>query len=362
MKARHPHPRRSLYRKRSSKTGQPPGTLIYLGDRAEAPARMSLLDYHEGGHTERAITAADQCAPFRESRSVTWINVDGLSSPKTIEELGRVMGFHSLVLEDILNTDQRPKFEDYGDYLFVVAKMLEFDATSGHIRPEHLCLILGGNYVVSLQEVPGDPFEPVRTRIRSGVGRIRKSGPDYLLYALLDMTVDQYFVVLDRLGDRIEQLDHLILSSESPRIMAEMHDLKREVLFLRKSVLPLREVVSALRHSESPLVNEGTAPFLRDLHDHIVQVGDRIETYRDLLSGMLDLYLSTVSNRTNTVMKIIAVFSSVFLPLTFITGLFGMNFDFMPLLHSRTGFTVVLLAMVAVVVAMLALFRWRRLI
>lgn len=362
MKIRHPHSRRSLYRKRGEKVGLPPGSLVYLGDRADAPVRMSLLDYQEGGHTERAVSAPAQCAPFREARSVTWINVDGLSSPQTVEELGRVMGFHSLVLEDILNTDQRPKFEDYGEYLFLVAKMLEFDPASGHVRPEHLCLILGGNYVVTLQETPGDPFEPVRSRIRTGAGRIRKSGADYLLYALLDMTVDQYFVVLDRLGDRIEQLDQLILGTESPRIMAEMHDLKREVLFLRKNVLPLREVVSALRHSESALLAESTAPFLRDLHDHIVQVVDRIETYRDLLSGMLDLYLSTVSNRTNTVMKIIAVFSSVFLPLTFITGLFGMNFDFMPLLHSRGGFAAVLIAMVVVVVALLALFRWRRLI
>lgn len=362
MKQKTPHARRALYRKRTEKAGLPPGSLVYLGDRGEVPVRMTLMDYQEHGHTERAVTAPAQCAPFREARSITWINVDGLSRPEVLEQLGQVMGFHSLVLEDILNTDQRPKFEDYGDYLFVVAKMLEFDAASGQIRPEHLCLILGSNYVVSLQEVPGDPFEPVRARIRNGAGRIRKSGADYLLYALLDMTVDQYFVALDRLGDRIEQLDQLILTTESPRIMAEMHDLKREVLFLRKNVLPLREVVSGLRHSESALITDATSPFLRDLQDHVVQVGDRIETYRDLLSSMLDLYLSSVSNRTNTVMKIIAVFSSIFLPLTFITGLFGMNFDFMPLLHSRGGFSFVLIGMVVVVVGMLALFRWRRLI
>lgn len=362
MKQKIPPHRRALYRKRGEKSGLPPGSLVYLGDRKDAAVRMTLMDYDESSHTEQAIAAPLECEPFRDAQSITWINVDGLSHPAPLEELGRVMRFHSLVMEDVLNTDQRPKCEDYGDYLFVVAKMLEIDAGSTQVRPEHLCLILGKNYVVSLQEVPGDPFEPVRARIRSGAGRIRKSGADYLLYALLDVAVDQYFVVLDRLGDRIEQLDHLIMTTQSPRIMGEMHALKREILFLRKNVLPLREVVSTLRHSESELIADATYPFLRDLHDHVVQVGDRIETYRDLLAGMLDLYLSNVSNRTNTVMKIIAVFSSVFLPLTFITGLFGMNFDFMPLLHSPSGFGIVLVSMVVVVIAMLAVFRWRRLI
>ncbi len=352
--------RRALYRQRSEKSGLPPGSLVYVGDRGGSSVRMTLLDYSDTGYTERLIAAPDECAPFRQSQSITWINVDGLSVPKTLEGLGGAMGFHNLVLEDILNTEQRPKFEDYGDYVFVVAKMLEFNTDAGHVKPEHLALVLGRNFLVSFQEVAGDPFEPVRARIRTGAGKTRKLGADYLLYSLLDVTVDQYFVVLDRLGERIEQLDQLILSSESPRIMGEMHALKREILFLRKNVVPLREVVNTLRHSDSALIDEATRPFLRDLHDHIVQVVDRIETYRDLLSSMLDLYLSSVSNRTNTVLKIVAVFSSVFLPLTFMTGIFGMNFEFMPLLHSPKGFVVIVTSMVAIVVVMLAIFRWRR--
>jgi len=352
--------RQALYRKRSEKAGLPPGSLVYVGDRAGSSVRITLLDYHGAGYTERLISVPSECAPFRDAKSTTWINVDGLSNAKTLEAIGQVMGFHNLVVEDILNTEQRPKFEDYGDYLFLVAKTLEPVSDSSQVRVEHLALVLGPNYVVSFQEVPGDPFEPVRGRIRTGAGKTRKLGADYLLYSLLDVTVDQYFVVLDRLGDRIEQLDQMILASESSRIVEELHALKREILFLRKTTLPLREVVNALRNSESPLLQESTTPFLRDLHDHIVQVGDRIETYRDLLSSMLDLYLTTVSNRTNTVMKIVAVFSSVFLPLTFITGIFGMNFEFMPLLHSPSGFGLIVVSMFAVVVVMLAIFRWRR--
>lgn len=352
--------RQVLYRRRSGKSGLPPGSLVYVGDRGESSVRVTLLDYGEEGYTERLIASPSECAPFRETNTITWINVDGLSAPKTMEALGGAMGFHNLVLEDILNTEQQPKFEDYEDYIFLVAKMLEFDAGTGHVKAEHLALVLGRNSLVSFQEIPGDPFEPIRARIRSGAGKIRKTGADYLLYTLLDVTVDQYFVVLDRMGDRIEQLDEMILNTVSARIMGELHALKRELLFLRKTVLPLREVVSSLRQSDSPLLTDATAPYLRDLHDHIVQVGDRIETYRDLLSSMLDLYLSSVSNRTNTVMKIVAVFSSIFLPLTFITGLFGMNFEFMPLLDSPKGFAVIVLSMAAIVAIMLVVFRWRR--
>ncbi|MFN0314585.1 MAG: magnesium/cobalt transporter CorA [Burkholderiales bacterium] len=349
-----------LYRKRTGKAGQAPGSLTYVGDRAGSSTRVTLMDYREDGYTERLITSPSECVPFRDSKSVTWINVDGLSNPKVLEALGQAMGLHNLVLEDILNTDQRPKFEDYGGYLFLVAKMLEADPTTSRVQSEHLALVLGPGFVVSFQEIPGDPFEPVRGRIRSGSGKTRKMGADYLLYSLLDVTVDQYFAVLDRLGERIEALDDLMLRSESPRIMEDLHGLKRELLFLRKTVFPLREVVNALRHSSSALINEDSAPFLRDLHDHSVQIGDRIETYRDLLSSMLDLHLSTMTNRTNTVMKIVAVFSSIFLPLTFITGIFGMNFEFMPLLHSPGGFGVIVAGMVGIVTVMLAIFRWRR--
>jgi magnesium transporter len=352
--------RRTLYRSRNVKAGLPPESLVYVGDRAEGKVRMTLLDYTEDSFSERTMVAPAECAPFRDSKSVTWVNVDGLSNPQILESLGKIMGFHSLVLEDILNTDQRAKFEDYGSYIFLVAKMLEFDPAAGQVHPEHLALVLGPNFLMSFQEIPGDPFEPVRARIRTGAGKTRKLGADYLLYALLDVTIDQYFVVLDKLGDRVEELDQQVLTSQSADIMEEMHALKREILFLRRHIAPLRDVVSALRQTDSVLVKDATVPFFRDLHDHLVQISDRIDTYRDLLSGMLDLYLSSVGHRTTTVMKIIAVFSSIFLPLTFITGLFGMNFEFMPLLHSPSGFLIALISMVSIVVIMLGIFRLQR--
>ena len=328
-----------------------------------APAgvpRVTLIDYTEQQFTERAVTQADQCLPFRRSDSVTWVNVDGLQDPQLLEQLAKVMGFHALTLEDILNTDIRPKIEDYGDYIYVVAKMLDVDRDSEQIRVDQLSLVLGSNYVLSVQEEVGDPFEPVRKRIRNSAGRIRRTGADYLAYALLDLVVDQYFTVTDWMSERIEALDELIAAEERGDLMQRLYALKRAVIFLRKSILPLREVVSTLRNLETDLIRESTRPYLRDLYDHLAQVNDRIETCRDLLSGMQDVHLSTLSHRTNTVMKIVAVFSSIFLPLTFITGVFGMNFEFMPLIHRPWGFALSVIAMLGVLFGMLWFFRYKR--
>jgi len=327
---------------------------------ATATPQVTLIDYTEQQFTERAVTHADQCLPFRHADSVTWVNVDGLQDPKLLEQLAKVMGFHALTLEDILNTDIRPKIEDYGDYIYVVAKMLEVDRASEQIRVDQLSLVLGSNYVLSVQEEAGDPFEPVRNRIRNSAGRIRRAGADYLAYALLDLVVDQYFTVTDWIGERIEVLDEFIVADEGGDLMQRLYALKRAVIFLRKSILPLREVVSTLRNLETDLVRDSTQPYLRDLHDHVVQVSDRIDTCRDLLSSLQDVHLSTLSHRTNTVMKIVAVFSSVFLPLTFITGVFGMNFEFMPLIHRHWGFALSVSAMLGVVFAMLWFFRYKR--
>jgi magnesium transporter len=324
------------------------------------PPRVTLIDYTEKDLTERLVQSAGECLPFRRANSVTWVNVDGLQDPKLLEQLAQVMGFHTLTLEDILNTDIRPKIEDYGDYIFVVAKMLEVDREAAVIRIDQLSLVLGDSYVLSVQEEAGDPFEPVRNRIRNAAGRIRRSGPDYLAYALLDLIVDQYFSVTDWMSERIEVLDEQIVAEDRGDLMQDLYALKREVIFLRKSILPLRDVASTLRNLESALIHDSTQPYLRDLYDHVVQVSDRIDTARELLSGLQDVQLSTVSNRTNTVMKIVAVFSSIFLPLTFITGVFGMNFEFMPLIHRPWGFALSVFAMLAIVFGMLWFFRWKK--
>jgi magnesium transporter len=327
---------------------------------AAVPARTHLIDYDEAGVTERAGVDPAECAAFRNRPTVTWVNVDGLQDRARIEQIAHALGLHPLTLEDILNTDQRLKMEDYGDYIYVVAKMLEVDRAKGRIVVDQLSLILGQGYVLSVQERPGDPFDPVRARIRSGAGRIRKSGPDYLAYALLDVTVDHYFEIVDWIGERIEQLDEQMAGDERPDTLRALHQLKREIIYLRRMVNPLRDVVASLRHAETDKIKPSTTPYLRDLYDHLVQLSERVDTYRDLLSGVQDMYLTRLSNRTNTVMKIVAVFSSIFLPLNFITGVFGMNFEFMPLLHAHWGVLAALGFMLVVSAGMMWFFRRKR--
>jgi len=324
-----------------------------------AQPKITLIDYNPSAFTEREVADPAECLPYRQADSVTWVNVDGIGNPQVIRELAQVMGFHALTVEDMLNTDQRPKAEDYGEYIYVVAKMLDVDA-GGSITIEQLSLVIGHNYVISIQEAPGDPFEPVRERIRHGLGRIRATGADYLATRLLGVIVERSFAVTDRLGERIEQLDDLIAGRERPEVLRGLYQTKREIIYLRKAVTPLREVVAALWHSESALIREATVPYLRDLYDHVVQAAERVDTSRDLLASVQDLYLTRISNRTNTVMKIVAVFSSIFMPLTFITGIFGMNFEFMPLIHKPWGFALSAGTMLVIVGAMLWYFRRRR--
>ncbi|MCC7548973.1 MAG: magnesium/cobalt transporter CorA [Burkholderiales bacterium] len=324
------------------------------------PTRIHVIDYDESHVAERVIDDVPELAALSGSPSIAWINVEGLSDRPRIEALARTVRLHTLTLEDILNGDLRPKLEDYGDYLFVTAKMLEVDQVSQRIVVDQLSLVLGASFVISAQEHPGDPFDPVRSRIRTAAGRIRRSGPDYLVYALLDLTVDQYFAVVDWIGDRIEHLDEQMAGNERPELLRVLYQLKRDLIFLRRAVNPLRDVVAGLRHAETDKIRESTTPYLRDLFEHLVQVSERIDTYRDLLAGVQDMYVSRMSNRTNTVMKIIAVFSSIFLPLNFITGVFGMNFEFMPLLHSHWGVLAAFGCMLVVVLVMLGYFRRRR--
>jgi magnesium transporter len=352
--------KRKLHRGRGPRPAPktPPAPASPKAARAPRP-RITLFDYNASGFTEREVADPSECLPYRQADSITWVNVDGMGDPELIRELAQVMGFHALTVEDILNMDQRPKAEDYGDYLYVAVKMLDLDP-AGEITIEQLSLVIGPNYVISIQEEPGDPFEPVRARIRNGVGRIRALGADYLAYRLLSVIVDRYFSVTDRLSERIEELDELVAGRERPDVLRAMYQTKRDIIYLRKAVTPLREVVATLWHSESNIVQDATVPYLRDLYDHVVQAADRVDTSRDLLASVQDLYLTRLSNRTSTVMKIIAVFSSIFLPLTFITGIFGMNFEFMPLIHKPWGFGISAGAMLLIVGGMLWYFRRKR--
>jgi len=346
--------------KASKKVGLPPGTLVHVGERKTEKTRITIIDYDEAQFQEKEAKTIEECFPFKDKPTVTWINIDGIHEVDIVEKIGKHFGIHPLILEDIVHTGQRPKMEDFDDYIFVVLKMLYYDERESRIKVEQVSLILGSNFVISFQEQAGDVFNPIRERIRNAKGRIRKTGADYLAYALTDAIVDSYFIILEKIGESIEDMEEELVTNPTPETLQSIHTLKREMIFLRKSVWPLREVISGLERAESSLIHESTGIYLRDVYDHTIQVIDTIETFRDMISGMLDIYLSSVSNKMNEVMKVLTIFAAIFIPLTFIAGVYGMNFEFMPELKVRWGYFVVLSLMVAVGVVMLFYFKRKK--
>jgi magnesium transporter len=349
-----------LTRKRTKKTGLPSGSLVYTGERKDEKVSIHVIDYDEQNVTEEELASVAACIPYRNKPTATWINVEGVHDAATLERFGECFGLHRLVMEDIMNTDQRPKLEDYGEYLYIVLKML-LAGKNGEIQTEQVSIVLGGTFVLSFQEgVEGDVFNIIRDRIRTGKGRLRKTGPDYLAYSLTDAIVDNYFVILEKLGDRIESLETELIENPGQKTVHKIYQLKRELIFLHNAVWPLREVVSALGKHESSLVSETTVPYIRDVYDHVIHVIDSIDIYREMISGMLDMYLSSVSNRLNEVMKVLTVIATIFMPLTFVAGLYGMNFKNMPELDWRYGYPVVLGIMAVIAGIMLYYFKRKK--
>ena len=349
-----------IIQKRSKKIGLPPGTPVHVGEKKIGRARITIIDYDEGQFQEKEAKTIEECFPFKDKPTVTWINIDGIDQVDVIEKMGNHFNIHPLVLEDIVNTGQRPKMEDFVDYIFIVLKMLYYNEKGMEIKAEQVSVILGSNFVISFQESEGDVFDPIRERIRRDRGRIRKMGADYLAYSLIDNIVDNYFTILEKLGEKIEDIEDELITNPALETLQNIHSLKREMIFLRKSVWPLREVISRLERWESPLINKSLDIYLRDVYDHTIQVVDSIETFRDMLSGLLDIYLSSVSNRMNEIMKVLTIIATIAIPLTVITGLYGMNFQFMPELQWRWGYPSVLLAMLTLGVLMIIYFRRKK--
>jgi magnesium transporter len=347
-------------KKASRKPGLAPGTLVHVGEKKIEKVRIRTIDYDETTLEERELEAIDDCLPYIDKPTVTWINIDGLHDVDVIEKIGKNFGLHPLVLEDILHTDQRPKLEDFDDYVFIIAKMLSYDEEEHQLKTEQFSLILGPNYVITFQERVGDVFEPVRERLRKGKGRIRKRPPDYLAYALIDAVVDHYFFVLEKIGERVESLEEELMTNPTTETLQIIHHLKRELISMRKSVWPLRELIGSLERGESRLFEEKTTVFLRDVYDHTIQVIDTVETLRDMVSGMLDVYLSSVSNRMNEVMKVLTIIATIFIPMTFIAGIYGMNFEFMPELKWHYGYHLVWVIIIAIAIIMLFYFRRKK--
>ena len=349
-----------LIKKRSKKSGLPPGSLIHIGERKVETPKISIMDYDETQFHEEKPQAIDKCFVFKDKPTVTWVNIDGLHQTEMLEKLGDCYGFHPLVLEDILNTDQRPKMEDYGEYVYIVLRSLEYNHQKDEIESDQISIILGQNFVFSFQEKEGDTFDPLRERIRTGKGRIKKMGADYLAYTLMDSIVDNYFIILEKQGEKIELLEEQLVTSPTPETLQTIHDLKREMIFLRKAVWPLREVVGSLERGESSLVQASTRIYLRDLYDHIIQVIDNVETFRDMIAGILDIYLSSVSNRLNSVMKVLTIIATIFMPLTFLAGIYGMNFKYMPELEWRWGYPLIWTIMMGTGIFMLVYFKKKK--
>ncbi|WP_287588788.1 magnesium/cobalt transporter CorA [Candidatus Borrarchaeum sp.] len=345
-------------RKRSKKAGLPPGTPVHVGEKRVEKIKISYFDYDETQFQEKEVKTIEECFPFKDTPTVTWINIDGIHEVEIIEKLGNHFEIHPLILEDILNTEQRPKIDDFESYIFVVLKMLYYE--ENEIKIEQISLILGSNFVISFQEQPTDVFDPIRERIRNLVGRIRKQGSDYLAYTLLDTIVDNYFIILEKVGETIEFLEEELVENPTSETLHQLHKLKREMIALRKSVWPLREVISRLERLENPLIRESTDIYLRDVYDHTIQVIDAVETYRDMLSGMFDIYLSSISNKMNEVMKVLTIIATIFIPLTLIAGIYGMNFKLMPELEWQFGYPFTLLMMFALGLVMTIYFRMKK--
>lgn len=344
----------------SKKAGLPPGTLVHIGKRRVEKVKITLIDYDEKQFQEREVKTVEECFPFKDTPTVTWINIDGIHDVDLIEKLGTHFDLHPLILEDIVNTEQRPKMEDMGDYIFTVLKMLDYDEKKDEISSEQVSLVLGSNFVISFHESERATLNPVRERIGKSKGRIRKMGADYLTYAIIDCIVDNYFAILEKIGEVIEDIEKDLVKTPTTETLQSIHKLKGEIISLRKATWPLREIVSGLERAETPLIRKTTRIYLRDIYDHTIQVIDSVESHRDIVSGMLDIYLSSLSNRMNEVMKVLTIFAAIFIPLTFVAGVYGMNFAFMPELNWRWGYPIALIIMVLAASAMLVYFKRKK--
>jgi magnesium transporter len=340
--------------------GTSPGTLVPAPEKKSAKSRITLIAYDQDHYLKKEIESIEEALPLKDSPSVTWINIDGLHDIALIESIGRQFGIHPLTQEDIVNLGQRPKAEDFDDYIYIVFKMLSYRDGTDQIESEQVSLILGSNFLISFQEVPGDVMAPVRERIEKGKGRIRKAGCGYLAYALIDSVVDHYFLVLEAFGEKIEALEAELLSDPTPNSLQHLYAMKRDVIFFRKQVWPIREMLNRIVKEESPLIDKSVDVFISDVYDHTIQIIDTIESFRDLMAGLLDIYLSTISNRMNAIMKMLTIMATIFIPLTFIAGIYGMNFDYMPELKWHWAYPALWAIFISIFVGMLAWFKHKK--
>lgn len=336
---------------------QPPGTVTYVGHKPHGETLLEVIDYNANGFEQFTSKTPEDAFQFEDESRTTWINIDGLNQTETIEKVGKYYDLHPLIIEDIANTNQRPKIDEYKDYLFIVAKML-YLGPEGQLENEHISIVLGKDYVLTFQEAGGDVFGGVRERLAQAKGRIRSRGADYLVFALLDAIVDNYFVVIEEMSDRIENMEEQLFDAPSNNnITQEIQELKRTMLRLRRAINPLREVVSRMEKMDHEFIQEQTKNYIKDLYDHMIQVSENVEIYREMTWGLMDMYMTTLSNKMNEVMKVLTIMASIFIPLTFLAGIYGMNFDYMPELHFHYSYPILMVVMFLLIMGMLYYFR-----
>jgi len=339
--------------------GASPGSLVLVGKKRLQEVAIESFDYSPDFFEEKTKLTPDECLKYRDTDNISWVNIDGLHDTEVIRKIGTHYIIHPLTLEDILDTIHRPKLDDMDHYIYVSLKMLSIEPGTNKIIQELISIVFGFNWVLSFQEFPGDVFVPVRERLRAGKGRMRKMGADYLAYTLMDAIIDNYFLVVESLGERIEKLDNEVISHANKNSLRLIHDLKNELIMVRKVVWPLRDIVNSLYRTESELIQDDTTVFIRDMYDHVIQIIETIEIYRDQVNGLFDIYLSSISNRTNDIMRVLTVMTSIFIPLTFVVGIYGMNFHSMPELSWEYGYPFTWVIMITIAVSMFFFFKRR---
>lgn len=344
-------------KKKEATIGQVPGALVFVGEQKVDEVTIRVIDYDQNQLSEKELPGVSAGLAYKESASVSWININGLHDVELINEIGKGFGLHALVLEDIVNTGQRPRMEEYDNYIFFALKMMRYDSAAGKIHSEQLTMVLGKTFLLTFQEQPGDVFDPVRERIRKQKGRIRKVGIDYLAYALLDTVIDNYLFIIERLGEEIEEIENEILDNPTQEVLSRINAYKREMNYLRKTIRPAREFIFQLSRVDSDQIQSTTVPFFKDLLDLANQAVDAIDSYREMLSDHLNIYDSRISNRLNEIMKVLTIFSAIFIPLTFIAGIYGTNFENVPELHYQYSYFIMWGVMVIVALFMLRFFR-----
>ncbi|NNC51346.1 MAG: magnesium/cobalt transporter CorA [Flaviramulus sp.] len=341
------------------KLGQAPGSIIYTGEKSDQKLFIEAFDYTKDKCIARELLNVEECFNFEEG-SITWININGLNHVEAIGKIGDHYELHPLVLEDIVNIRQRPKIDEYEDYLFVVLKMLYYDANE-KIVSEQVSFILGKEYVLTFQESDGDVFNEVRERIKQGKGRVRSQNADYLLYVLIDAVVDHYFSVIEILGDKIEDFETEIFSGNATDdVSRDIQDLKREILRVRRAIFPLREVINRIEKNDSQLIEKKTLTYYRDIYDHLIQVSENIDIYREMIWSLMDMYMTTISNKMNEVMKVLTIMASIFIPLTFIAGIYGMNFEYIPELSYKYSYFILWGVLILIFISMIVYFKRKK--